>query len=249
MIIRLQWIFSAIQSGSTLRGMSDRQIKATTGNAAPASKRTRVKRMPGRARYERAAVEQILDAGLVAHLAFTQDEQPYAIPTLHARVGDIVYVHGSAASRAIKTLAAGAPACLTVTLLDGLVLARSAVHQSVNYRSAMILGNATLVEPEQERMLALQRFTERIVPGRWAEVRKPTKKELKRVSVLSISLRECSAKVREGFPLDDPDDIDLDVWAGIVPLELCAGDPIPDPALAVGTPSSAAAQAWVRRFR
>lgn len=229
--------------------MSDDQSNGIARTSAAASERTRVKRMPARARYERSTVEQILDEGLVAHLAFVQDGQPYAIPTLQARVEDTVYLHGSAASRAIRLLATGAPACLTVTLLDGLVLARSAVHQSVNYRSAMILGAARLVEPEDEKMLALQRFTERIVPGRWGEVRQPTSKELKGVSVLAMSLQECSAKVREGFPLDDAEDMDLPVWAGVVPLRLTAGDLQPDPALAGGIASSAAAVAWVQQRR
>jgi uncharacterized protein len=223
------------------------QHAAAAGPSAPPSGRTRVRRMPARARYEREIVEAILDEALVAHLAFTHDGQPYAIPTLQARVGDTVYVHGSAASRMIRTLAAGAPpACLTVTLLDGLVLARSAAHQSVNYRSAMILGGARLLQEESEKLLALERFTERIVPGRWAEVRPPTAKELKGVSVLAMSLRECSAKVRSGPPLDDPPDLPLEVWAGVVPLRLAAGTPQPDPQLREGIALSPAVRRWAR---
>lgn len=222
------------------------QQGADSSPPAPPSRRTRVRRMPARARYEREIVEAILDEALVAHLAFTHDGQPYAIPTLQARVGDTVYVHGSAASRMIRTLAAGAPACLTVTLLDGLVLARSAAHQSVNYRSAMILGSARLLEAESEKLLALERFTERLVPGRWAEVRPPTAKELKGVSVLAMSLQECSAKVRSGPPLDDPPDMPLEVWAGVVPLRLAAGTPRPDPQLREGIALSPAVRRWAR---
>lgn len=202
--------------------------------------------MPTRARYEREVVEQILDEGLVAHLAFAQDGQPYAIPTLQARAGDTVYVHGSAASRMVRMLSSGTPACLTVTLLDGLVLARSAVHQSVNYRSAMILGSARLVEGKEEQRRALELFTERLVPGRWAEVRPPTAKELRRVSVLAMSLDECSAKVRSGPPLDDPPDMELEVWAGVVPLRTAAGRPQPDPLLREGLTPSPVVESWVQ---
>ena len=216
------------------------------GQAGAPSERTRVRRMPARARYERAVVEEILDEALVAHLAFCHEGQPYAIPTLQARVGDTVYVHGSAASRMIRTLAAGAPACLTVTLLDGLVLARAALHQSVNYRCAMILGSARLLEDETEQMLALERFTERLIPGRWGEVRLPSVKELRRASVLAMSLKECSAKVRSGPALDEPRDMALDVWAGVVPLRLAAGAPQSDPQLWEGTACSPAVERWVR---
>lgn len=221
----------------------DSEMRGSTG--AP-SERTRVRRMPSRARYERAAVREILDEGLIAHLAFSHEGQPYAIPTLQARVGDTVYVHGSAASRTIRTLAAGAPACLTVSLLDGLVLARSAVHQSVNYRCAMILGSARLLEEEAEKLLALERFTERLVPGRFREVRPPSPKELKGVSVLAMSLQECSAKVRTGPALDEPQDMALDVWAGVVPLRLAAGAPQSDPQLHEGIACSPAVERWVR---
>lgn len=205
--------------------------------------------MPARARYERAVVEEILDEAMVAHLAFAHEGQPYAIPTLHARVGDTVYVHGSAASRTIRALAAGAPACLTVSLLDGLVLARSALHHSVNYRCAMILGGARLLEDESEQLLALERFTERLVPGRWAEVRPPTARELRQASVLAMSLDECSAKVRSGPPLDEPQDMELDAWAGVVPLRIAAGAPQPDPQLRAGIAPSPAVQSWVNARR
>lgn len=210
------------------------------------SERVRIRRMPARARYEGSTVNEILDEALVAHLAFVQDEQPYAIPTLQARVGDTVYIHGSAASRTLRALGRGVPACLTVTLLDGLVLARSAVHQSVNYRSAMILGSARLVEGESERLLALEQFTERLVPGRWKEVRAPTSKDLKGVSVLAMSLQECSAKVRTGPPLDEPQDMGFPVWAGVIPLRLVAGAPEADPGLGDDLSPSSVVENWAR---
>jgi uncharacterized protein len=195
------------------------------------SERTRLRRVPARGAYDRETIDAILDEALVGHLAFAVEGQPYAIPTLHARVEDVVYLHGSAASRAVCALAKGTPACLTVTLLDGLVLARSAFHHSVNYRSAIVLGQAGEVDDEDERMRALERFTERLLPGRWAEVRPPSHKELKAVSVLSMSLQECSAKMRSGPPVDEPEDMTLDVWAGVVPLRIAAGEPQDDPAL------------------
>ena len=192
------------------------------------SSRTRVRRAPKRARYDRETVEAILDEALVCHLAFVHDGQPFCIPTLHGRVGDTVYVHGSAASRMVRTLAAGAPACLTVTHLDGLVLARSAFHHSMNYRSAVLLGALRLVDDPAEKDRALEAFTEQLVPGRWAEVRGPNAKELKATSVLAMRLDEASAKVRTGGPVDDEEDMGLDVWAGVVPLELTAGAPVAD---------------------
>lgn len=206
--------------------------------------RTKVRRLPARAAYEREAVNAILDEALVAHLGFVQDGQPYVIPTLHARVGDRLYIHGSAASRTIRTLAGGAPVCLTATLLDDLVLARSAVHHSVNYRSVVVFGTATPVEGPDERMRALEVFTERMVPGRWHEVRPPSPQELKAVRVLSMSLDEASAKVRNGPPLDDEDDYALPVWAGTIPLSLTRGEPIPDPKLSAAIEPSAVVREW-----
>ncbi len=214
-------------------------------SAAP-SERARVRRVPARAAYDRETIHAILDEGLVAHLAFVSEGQPYAIPTLHARVGEQLYIHGSAASRAIRTLAAGAPACLTVTLLDGLVLARSAFHHSVNYRSVVVLGKAIPVEGPQERMRALEAFTEKLIPGRWGEVRPPSPQELKGTRVLVMGLAEASAKVRSGPPVDDPDDHRLPVWAGVLPLGIAAGEPQVDAGVAEGTPLSAALAKWVR---
>ena len=197
--------------------------------------RTRVRRAPQRASYDRATVEAILDEGLICHVAFVHDGQPFCIPTLHARVGDVVYVHGSAASRMLRTLQGGAPACLTVTLVDGLVLARSAFHHSMNYRSAVVVGTLHEVADAAERERALEAFTEHLLPGRWPEVRWPNRKELKATSVLAMPLEEASAKVRTGDPSDDEEDYALPVWAGEIPLRLKAGAPVPDPRLAPGT--------------
>jgi hypothetical protein len=203
--------------------------------------------MPARADYERKTIEAILDEALVAHLGFSLEEQPYVVPTLHARVGEQVYFHGSSASRTVRALAAGAQMCLTVTLLDALVLARSAVHHSVNYRSVVVLGQARAIEDPTEKMAAIEAFTERLIPGRWDEVRPPTAKELKAIQVLALPLGEASAKLRVGPPVDDEEDYALDTWAGVIPLSTVAGAPAPDSRLADGTAVSPAARAWVAR--
>jgi len=205
--------------------------------------------MPARGVFDRDAIEAILDEALVAHVGFAHEGQPYVIPTLHARVGGEVYFHGSAASRTIRALGAGAPACLTVTLLDGLVLARSAVHHSVNYRSVVVLGTARLVAGLEERMAAIQAFTERLIPGRWGEARPPTVKELKAISVLALPLGEVSAKVRNGPPLDDEEDYALDVWAGVIPLKTHAAKPQPDPRLGAGIVPSGSVRDWTPQRR
>ena len=211
------------------------------------STRTRVRRMPARADYERETVEAILDKAMVAHLGFSADGQPYVVPTLHARVGEQVYFHGSSASRTVRALAAGAQMCLTVTLLDGLVLARSAVHHSVNYRSVVVLGQARGIVEPTEKMTAIEAFTERLIPGRWDEVRGPTAKELKAIQVLALPLDEASAKLRVGPPVDDEEDYVLDTWAGVIPVSTVAGEPIPDERLPEGVAPSPAARAWVAR--
>jgi hypothetical protein len=200
--------------------------------------------MPARAAYDREAIAAILDEAMVAHLGFAASGQPHVIPTLHARVGEEVYFHGSAASRTIRALRAGAPVCLTVTLLDGLVLARSAVHHSVNYRSVVVFGTARPVEDLAERMAAIRAFTERLIPGRWQEARPPTTKELKAIHVLALPLDEASAKIRTGAPLDDEEDYALDVWAGVIPLYTNVGAPIPDARLAPGIAPSSTVRAW-----
>jgi len=203
-----------------------------------------VRRVPSRAVYDREAIDQILDEAMIAHLGFVHEGQPFVIPTLHARIGDTVYFHGSAASRAIRTLSSGVPACLTVTLLDGLVLARSAFHTSLNYRSVVVLGSAKPVEGSDERRLALEAFMERLIPGRWAEVRPPSAKELKGTRVLALALDETSAKVRTGPPEDDQGDVELPVWAGVIPLQTTAGTPIPDPLTPPQITASGAVTSW-----
>ena len=180
-----------------------------------------MKREPQRARYDRETIEAILDEALVCHLGFEVDGQPYVIPTLHARVGDRLYVHGSAASRLLRHLAGGARVCVTVTLVDGLVLARSVFNHSVNYRSAVVFGTATLVEDAEKRE-ALRVLTEQLAPGRWDEARQPTEQELKATWILSLPIDEASAKVRTGPEEDEPEDLDLPVWAGVVPVHLAA---------------------------
>lgn len=211
------------------------------------SSRTRVRRSPSRAVYEREAIDAILDQGLVAHLGFVDDGQPYVIPTLYARVDDTVYIHGSAASRAIRELTEGIPACLTVTHVDGLVLARSVFNHSMNYRSVVVLGECRPVEGPERREEALKAFTEGLLPRRWDEVRPPTAQELKGTRVLAMDLDECSAKVRTGPPEDEAEDYDLPVWAGVIPLETVAGAPVADPKLAAGIEPSEAVTGWVPR--
>lgn len=183
--------------------------------------RIRVKRMPKRGRYDRPTIEAILDEALICHLGFEIDGQPYVIPTLHARVGDRLYLHGSSASRMLRRAAEGARMCATVTLFDGLVLARSVFNHSVNYRSVVVFGTATLVEGD-EKVHALHALAEQLAPGRWEEARQPTAKELKATSILALPLDEASAKVRTGAEEDDEEDLDLPVWAGVVPVHLAA---------------------------
>jgi nitroimidazol reductase NimA-like FMN-containing flavoprotein (pyridoxamine 5'-phosphate oxidase superfamily) len=200
--------------------------------------------MPARAHYEREAIAAILDEALVSHLGFVYEGDPYVVPTLHARVGDVVYFHGSAGSRTIRALAAGTPLCLTATLLDGLVLARAVVHHSVNYRSVMVFGTARAVEGASEHAAAVRAFTERLVPGRWQEVRAPTENELKAIRVLALPLDEASAKIRTGPPVDDEDDYELNAWAGVIPVRLVADAPLADTRLASGIAPSSAVRDW-----
>lgn len=211
--------------------------------AIAASPRTKVRRVPARGIYDRDTIDAILDEALIAHLGFVHDGQPFVIPTLHARVGELVYVHGSAASRAIRTASVGA-ACLTVTLLDGIVLARSVFHHSVNYRSVVVLGTARPVEGPEERLVALEAFAERLIPGRWGEVRPPNPQELKATRVLAMTLDESSAKVRTGPPEDDPEDYDVPAWAGVIPLHTTAGTPIADPRTPPDVTPSGAITTW-----
>jgi nitroimidazol reductase NimA-like FMN-containing flavoprotein (pyridoxamine 5'-phosphate oxidase superfamily) len=193
------------------------------------TERTQVKRLPKRGNYERETVFAILDAGFVCHVGFSVDGQPYVIPTNYGRSGDTIYLHGSAASRMLRTLSEGVRVSVTVTHVDGLVLARSAFHHSVNYRSVVMLGTARLVDDPAEKMEALRVFTEHVMKGRWDDVRQPTEQELKATTVLALPLEEVSAKVRTGGPIDDEEDYALPIWAGVLPLETAAKEPLPDP--------------------
>ena len=201
------------------------------------TERTQVKRLPKRGVYDRSQVHAILDEGMICHVGFVADGQPYVIPTGYARAGDRLYIHGSAASRMLRALGEGAPVCVTVTLVDGLVLARSAFHHSMNYRSVVVLGQARVVSDPEEKMAALSQFTNHIVPGRWDEVRPPNEQELKSTTVLALPLDEVSAKVRTGPPIDDEEDYALPVWAGVVPIRPEIGEPAPDARLLPGVPA------------
>jgi len=207
------------------------------------TERTRLRRLPPRGVFERDAVYRILDEALTCHVGFVVDGQPYVIPTIHARVGDRLVLHGSAASRMLRTIAGGVPVCVTVTLVDGLVLARSAFHHSMNYRSVVVLGTAVAVTDEAERVAALEAIVEHVVPGRSREVRAPNAKELKATAVLALPLVEASAKVRTGGPIDDEEDLILPCWAGIIPLRLMPQAPIADTQLAAGIEPSAVVRA------
>lgn len=193
-----------------------------------------MKRLPKRGEYDHAAVYQILDEAFICHVGFAADGKPVVIPTSYARIGDDLYIHGSAASRLLQSLEEGIDVCVTVTLIDGLVLARSAFHHSINYRSVVIFGNANVVDDPDEKITALHSFTDHVVPGRWEEVRPPNESEMRATLVLKLPLVEVSAKVRTGPPIDDEQDYQLSVWAGVVPLKLTAGAPISDDRLPAG---------------
>ena len=198
--------------------------------------RTTVRRLPARGSYDKAVLQAILDEALVCHVGFVADGQPFVIPTSYGRVGDVLYVHGSPASRMLRVLKEGIPVCVTVTLLDGLVLARSAFHHSMNYRSAVLLGTATEVTEPAERDLALRAIVDHIVPGRWDSIRWPSEKELRGTLVLRLPIDEASAKIRTGPPVDDDEDYALPVWAGELPFRLVPAAAIPDPRMPAGTP-------------
>ena len=198
------------------------------------SARTRVVREPHRGVYDREAVYRILDEGFLCHIGFAVDGQPFVIPTSYGRHGDSLYIHGSAASRMLRQMKNGITICITVTLLDGLVLARSVFNHSMNYRSVVILGKATLVDDPQEKLAALRILSEHILPGRWDDSRQPNDRELKQTSVLRVPIDEFSAKVRTGPPIDDEEDYAFPTWAGVLPLEMKAGAPIDDARLLPG---------------
>ena len=197
----------------------------------PRTERTTLKRLPKRGHYDRDTVNGILDEGFICHVGFVVDGQPFVIPTGYARVDDTLYIHGSQASRMLKTLARGVDVCVTITLVDGLVLARSAFHHSINYRSVVVFGNAKLVDDREEKNSALLALSEHFIKGRWDDVREPNEQELKMTTVLSLRIEEASAKIRTGPPLDDEEDYALPMWAGVIPLKMVAGEPINDPRL------------------
>jgi len=211
------------------------------------TQRTRVVREPDRGVYDRETIYRILDEGFICHVGFVVDGQPFVIPTSYGRVGDNLYVHGSAASRMLRNLDKGIPVCVTVTLIDGLVLARSIFNHSMNYRSVVVLGTATLVDEPAEKFEALHRLSEHILPGRWAESRQPNERELKATFALRLPIHEFSAKVREGPPIDDEEDYSFRTWAGVVPLHMAAEAPIPDARCGRDVPVPAYASEYSRK--
>ena len=213
------------------------------GGATP---RTTVRRLPDRGRYDRDTIHAILDEGLVCHVGFVDEGQPFVIPSSYARRGDRLVLHGSAASRMLRALAAGAPACVTITLLDGLVLARSGFHHSMNYRSVVVVGRATEIIDPAEKRRALDAIVEHAAPGRAADVRPPSEGELRATRVVELRLDEASGKVRTGPPKDDQADLALGVWAGEVPLRLEAKEPVPDPCLGPGVALPPEGTGWRR---
>jgi nitroimidazol reductase NimA-like FMN-containing flavoprotein (pyridoxamine 5'-phosphate oxidase superfamily) len=208
-----------------------------------ATPRTRLHRLPARGSYERTTIDAILDEGLVCHVGFVHEAQPFVLPTTYARFGDTIYLHGSAASRMLRGLRDGVPVCVTVTLLDGLVLARSAFHHSMNYRSVVVLGVAAEVTDEVEKLRALRALVEHMAPDRWSAVRSPTAQELKATMVLRLGIVEASAKVRTGPPLDDEEDLGWPCWAGHVPVKLVTSSPVADGAVPGEAPPTAV-HAW-----
>jgi nitroimidazol reductase NimA-like FMN-containing flavoprotein (pyridoxamine 5'-phosphate oxidase superfamily) len=211
------------------------------------SARTRVVREADRAVYDRETVYRILDEGFLCHVGFAIDGQPFVIPTSYGRKDASLYIHGSAASRMLRQMKEGVPVCVTVTLLDGLVLARSVFNHSMNYRSVVVLGKATLVDDPEEKLAALRALSEHILPGRWDDSRQPNERELKATSVLRVAIEEFSAKVRTGPPIDDAEDYSFPTWAGVIPLEMKAGEPIDDERLLAGRSVPEYARRYTRK--
>jgi nitroimidazol reductase NimA-like FMN-containing flavoprotein (pyridoxamine 5'-phosphate oxidase superfamily) len=209
-------------------------MQTKTDDQFKPTKRTTLKRLPKRASYERKIIYEILDEGFICHVGFIDKDHPVVIPTAYGRLGELLYIHGSAASRMLRSLADGVPICVTVTLVDGLVLARSAFHHSMNYRAVVVFGTASVVTDLTEKVQALRAFSEHVLPGRWADVREPNEVELKQTLVLSIPLSEASAKIRAGPPVDEESDYNLPVWAGELPLDIVARKPVDDARLSAG---------------
>jgi uncharacterized protein len=203
--------------------------------------RTTVRRLPKRASYERTLVDAVIDEAVSCHVGFAIDGRPWVIPTIHARIDDVLYLHGAVANHMLRSLAGGIEACVTITLVDALVLARSAFHHSMNYRSVMVFGRVTSVDDAEEKYAALHALVEHVVPGRMADARPPSDKELRATSVLRLPITEASAKVRTGGPNDDPEDLALPIWAGQIPLSTSYGSPIPEPDANATVPAYAAA--------
>src|SRR5882672_3388123 len=201
----------------------------------PQTARTTLKRLPQRGNYDRELINQILDEGFICHVGFVVDDEPFVIPTGYARAEDRLFIHGSQASRMLRALEKEIEVCVTVTLIDGLVLARSAFHHSMNYRSVVIFGRGAVVDERAEKLAALLALSEHMIPGRWADVREPNERELQLTTVLSLPLTEASAKVRTGPPLDDEEDYELSVWAGVIPLRLVAEPPVDDARLSANS--------------
>src|SRR4051812_347058 len=192
----------------------------------PKTTRNKVKRMPERGHYDAATIYPIVDAALICHVGFVIDQQPFVIPTLHARQGDTILLHGAKGSRLLRHIQLGGEVCITITLVDGIVLARSVFHHSINYRSAVLFGKGALITDEQAQMQALEAFTERLIPGRWQDARPPNALELRQTTVVAVQIESASAKIRSGPPGDDAADYDLPVWAGVLPLQQSAGAPL-----------------------
>ena len=195
----------------------------------PTSERTRVRRIPEKAAYDRATVDAILDEALICHVGFIEDDAPFVIPTIHARVGDTLYFHGSPASRMLRLMKRGAQVTVTATILDGVVAARSVFHHSMHYRSVIVMGEARVVDEPEERAVAFEAITEAVLPGRWAEARHPSPREDKGTLLVAVPIDEFSAKVSEKDVGDEPEDYALPIWAGVIPLTLTPGPPEPDP--------------------
>jgi nitroimidazol reductase NimA-like FMN-containing flavoprotein (pyridoxamine 5'-phosphate oxidase superfamily) len=219
---------------------------APGGESLHPTDRTTLKRLPERGSYDRAVIDRILDEGMICHLGFVHESQPIVLPTIHGRDGDTVYLHGSVASRMLRTLGRGAAACLTVTLLDAIVVARSGFHSSMNYRSVVVLGQPRLVDDRAEKLRALDVIVDHVIPGRTKELRGHTDLEARQTAVLALPINEASAKVRTGGPNDDRDDLAGDAWAGILPLHLVPGVPVPADDLRPGIPVPPSLEAYHR---
>lgn len=210
----------------------------------PMTEKNKLRRYPNRGAYDKETIYRIVDEALICHVGFVVDGQPYVIPTIHARLGDEIILHGAAASRMLKHIAEGNPLCVTVTLVDGVVLARSVFHSSMNYRSAVLFGNGRLLETDEDKLRALEALTEHVARGRWNDARKPSRKELDLTTVIAMTIASASAKIRTGPPSDDEDDYALPIWAGVVPLEVQAMEPVPDPKSRSSIPPPSYAHAY-----